>query len=65
MSCELCATRSGIHLVSRTCCAIRLLRATPKHGARQAMWHHLQRSLSIEQWEELRAAWRVDEPGTL
>lgn len=64
MSCELCEARSGIHVVTRTCCALRLLHATPRHGARKAMWHHLQRSLTPQQWEELRAAWRADGPGT-
>jgi hypothetical protein len=29
------------------------------------MWHHLRRSLSIEQWEALRQRWRLEEPGTL
>jgi hypothetical protein len=62
--CALCAAGGGLYLVSRTCCAMRLLHSTPKHGARQAMWLHLKMSLTAEQWESLRAAWSRNGPGT-
>lgn len=65
VSCELCEQRSGLYIVTRTCCAIRLLHTTPQHGARKAMWQHLRLSLTAEQWEALRAAWKAEEPGTL
>lgn len=65
VSCDLCEQRSGLYIITRTCCAMRLLRTTPQHGARKAMWQHLRLSLTVEQWEALRAAWKLEEPGTL
>ena len=54
--CQLCAARSGIHDLTRNCCCLRLIRATPPHGGRGAMWAHLNASLTPERWAEVRQA---------
>lgn len=43
-------------MVNRTCCALRLVRSTPRGKHRTGMWNHLAASLTEEQWQALRAA---------
>lgn len=52
--CELCLAQSGQYRINRLCCALRLVRSTPDHGARAATWAHLAATMDGEQFTRLR-----------
>jgi hypothetical protein len=53
-SCDLCAANRGEYLITRTCCALRLVRSTPRGDARKATLAHIASSLDAEAWTAFR-----------
>lgn len=52
--CDLCSRNAGEYRITRSCCALRLVRSTPRGKHRKATWAHLASSLTDEQWQALR-----------
>lgn len=52
--CDLCSGRTGLYNVFRPCCCLRLIRSTPAHGARAAMWAHLAATLPQDDYRRIR-----------
>ena len=60
--CDLCEKSKGTYDVNRICCCLRLILSTPPHGARAAMWAHLEASMDDEAFLRLRDVWSFRGP---